>query len=81
MRGISTELQEDDDRGEGLRVGCAGGEFREIMTATTTAIMCGVIGGDDSVGAVRGMPWWCQLEPLSKNCVISIAAVNSVRTR
>ena len=56
-------------------------DIRDIVTATTAAIMCGVIGGDDSVGAVRGMPWWCQLEPLSKNCVISIAAVNSVRTR
>ena len=81
VRGISTESQDDDDRGDSLRLGFAGGEFREIMTATTTAIMCGVIGGDDSVGAVRGMPWWCQLEPLSKNCVISIAAVNSVCER
>ena len=31
-------------------------DIRDIVTATTAAIMCGVIGGDDSVGAVRGMP-------------------------
>ena len=56
VRGISTESQDDEDRGDSLRVDCGDGEIRGVVTATTTAIMCGVIGGDDRVGAVRGMP-------------------------
>ena len=59
VSGISTESQDDEDRGDSLLVDCADGEvddIRGVVTATTTANMCGVIGGDDSVGAVRGMP-------------------------
>ena len=56
VSGISTESQENDDRGDSLLVDCANAEIRGVVTATTTAIMCGIIGGDDSVGAVRGMP-------------------------
>ena len=56
VRGTSTESQDDEHRGGSLRVDCGDDEIRDIVTATTTAIMCGVIGGDDRVGAVRGMP-------------------------
>ena len=56
MRGTSTESQDDEDCCEIFR-GDVDGAIRDIVTATTTtAIMCGVIGGDDRVGAVRGMP-------------------------
>ena len=60
VRGIDTETEdaEDEDRDESFRADDVDVKIRGVATApgiTTTVVVCGVIGGHNHVGVVRGM--------------------------